>query len=67
MPLKKPQKITILFPGETPLHIKKCPENQTLSIPYLLPAQPALPLLLLASFCDSTTMCRRNGNGVDPN
>ena len=34
------------------------PPNQIVSIPYLLQAQPAIALLLLACYCGSTTMCR---------
>ena len=61
------KKITVSFPGKTPLKLKNAPNNQTISFPYLLQAQPALALLLLACNCGSTTMCRRNGNCVDSN
>ena len=47
--------------------LAKPPKNQTISIPYLLQAQPALVLQYLACYCDSTTMYRRNGNCVDHN
>ena len=40
---------------------------ETISIPYLLQAQPTLVLQLLACYCGSTKVCRRNGNCVDPN
>ena len=65
---KKLQKITVSFPSKLRASFKKCPpppppqNNQTLSIPYLLQA-----LLLLACYCGSTTICRRNGNCEDPN
>ena len=42
-------------------------ENQTISIPYLLQAQPALSYNYWLALCGSTTMCIRNGNCVDPN
>ena len=66
---EKCQKITVSFPGKTPLKLKKInvPENQAISIPYQLQAQPALALLLLACYCSSTTMCRQNRNCVNPN
>ena len=45
---------------------KKSPFNfLTISIPYLLQAQPALQQL--TCYCDSTKMYRRNGNCVEPN
>ena len=37
-------------------------KNLIISIPYLLQAQLALSLILLACYCYSTTMCRWNGN-----
>ena len=58
---------TVSFAGKTPLKFKNVPKNQTISIQYLQQAQLALVLLLLACYCGSTTMCRRNGNCVDPN
>ena len=43
MPKKK--KITVLFPGKTPLKLEEIPpKNQTILMPYLLQAQPALIL-----------------------
>ena len=53
---------------QNPVKVKKKPKkNQTISIPYLLQAQPALVQQLLACYCGSITTCRRNGNCVDPN
>ena len=65
---KMPQKITVSLPGKTPAIFEKknTAKNQTISMPYLLQAQAALALLL-ACYCGSTTMCRRNDNCVDPN
>ena len=60
---KREKQITVSFPGRTPLP----PKIQTVSIPYLLQAQPALALQFLACYCGSTTMCRCNGNCVVPN
>ena len=63
---KKKKKRFIFW--QNPIKVKqKPPKKQTISIPYLLQAQPALALLLLACNCGSTTMFRRNGNCVDPN
>ena len=51
-----------------PFNVKQMPpKNLTISMPYLLQAQPGLALLLLAWYCGFTTICRRNGNCVDPN
>ena len=54
------KKNAVSFTGKTPLKLKKCPQkSQTISIPYLLQAQPALVQLLFACYCISTTICRR--------
>ena len=63
---KMPKNITVLFPDKIPLKLKIPPKNVTVSMLYLLQAQPALAQLLLACCCGSTTMCRRIGNCVDP-
>ena len=53
---------------QNPFNVKQMPpKNLTISMPYLPQAQPALALLLLAWYCGFTTICRRNGNCVDPN
>ena len=61
-----------LFAGKTPLMLNKCPpplpkkkSNNFHAVPAA--SQPALALLLLAWYCGFTTICRRNGNCVDPN
>ena len=59
--------ITISLPGKTPLKLKNTPQNQIISISYLLQAQLELVTLLLACYCGSSTMCRRSGNCVDSN
>ena len=68
---KMPKKKTFhrLIPWQNPVKVKKIPpKNQTLSIPYLLQVQSSLVLLqLLACYCGSTTMCRQDGNCVNPN
>ena len=53
---------------QNPFNVKNAPPppNLTISMPYLLQAQPALALPLLACYCGFTTICRRNGNCVDP-
>ena len=60
------KKITLSFPGRYSKE-KIPPKHQTSSIPYLLQAQPALVLRLLACYCGSITMCRQNGSDVNPN
>ena len=61
-------KISQFISWQNPFNVKQMlPKNLTISMPYLLQAQPALALLLLAWYCGFTTICRRNGNCVDPN
>ena len=50
---------------QNPIKVKNAQKDQTISIPYLLQAQPALGLVLLACYCGSTTICRWNDNCVD--
>ena len=57
--IPKQNKFTVSFLGKIPLKLKKIPKkNQTISI---------LVKQLLACYCGSTTLCRGNGNCVDPN
>ena len=42
---KKNKHFTVLFHGKTPLEFKKRSKNQTIFIPYLLQAQPALVVI----------------------
>ena len=48
---------------QKPVKVKTMPEK----IRHLLQAQPAITLLLLACYCGSAMMRRRNDNCVDPN
>ena len=61
--MQKTKHFTVSFPRKkSPLKfLKNATENQTLSIPYLLQAQPALAVRLLACYSCSSTLCRRNG------
>ena len=58
---KNKKKVILSFSGRIP-----CPQKSSNIHPHLLQAQPALALLLLVCYCGSTTMCRGNGNCVDP-
>ena len=67
--IAKKQAFHHLFPGKTPLMLQKMPpppkkkKKKTISMLYLLQAQPALAILLLACYCGFTTIC----NCVDTN
>ena len=63
----KKKKIAVSVPGKTPVKLKNAPNRSNNFHPVPAQAQPTLILLLLARYCGSTTMCRRNGNPVDPN
>ena len=55
------------FLAKSPKVKKKIPKkNQTILIPYMLQAQPALVPQLLACYCGSTPPCTGNGNCITP-
>ena len=54
---KMQKKITVLFPGKTPLKLKNTPKTNNFN---------PVPAAGTAGPC-STTMCRRSDNSVDPN
>ena len=63
---KNAKKITVLFPGKTPLKLKNTPKTNNFNPVHA--ASTAGPCsTIIALLLRSTTMCRRNGNSVDPN
>ena len=64
---KKPKSFTIYFLAK-PFNFKKCPPPKSNNVHAVPTASTvALALLLLACFFGFTTICRQNGNCVDPN
>ena len=49
--MPKKQKFHCFVSWQNTVNLKKIPRNQTISIPYLLQAQPSLSLLSLAYYC----------------
>ena len=59
-------KFTVSFLGKTPLKLKKYLKKSNNFTPVLAASTAALVQQLLACYCGSTTLCRWNGNYVDP-
>ena len=66
--MPKNKNFTVSFPGKIPLKLKQMSRKKKEEKFHPAPAEntAGLALLLMACYCGSTTMCRRNGNFGDP-